>query len=352
MRVSRSICEFGYCTAVGERATIGDVAARAGVGVGTVSRVLNDSRNVSEDTRERVLRVIRDLDYRPNRRARALSTGRTQSIAVIAPFATEPSVVERLRGISHVLHGSDHDLTLLDVATPDQRDQQYRAVAAGDRFDGLLAISLAPTDEEAEQLARVGLPTVLLDCEHPDLPRVVIDDVRGGMLATRHLLQLGHRRIAFMGDVADDRFRFSASARRREGCELALKAYGLALEERYVRAGPHGRAVAHRLTDELLALAEPPSAIVTASDTRALGVIEAANSAGVRVPQELSVVGFDDLDVAAYVGLTTVRQPLRASGGIAARMLLERIGRPLGEPVEKMLELELVPRRTTAVAGA
>ncbi|MFD8236212.1 LacI family DNA-binding transcriptional regulator [Streptomyces sp. NPDC059696] len=336
---------------MGERATIGDVAARAGVGVGTVSRVLNNSRNVSEDTRERVLRVIRDLDYRPNRRARALSTGRTQSIAVIAPFATEPSVVERLRGISHVLQGSDHDLTLLDVATPDQRDQRYRAAAGGDRFDGLLAISLAPTDDDVEQLARAGLPTVLLDCEHPDLPRVVIDDVRGGMLATRHLLQLGHRRIAFMGEVADGRFRFHASARRREGCELALQAYGLALEEPYVRVGPHGRAVAHRLTDELLALPVPPSAIVTSSDTQALGVIEAANSAGVRVPQELSVVGFDDLDVAAYVGLTTVRQPLRTSGGIAARLLLEHIGRPLGGSIEKMLELELVPRRTTAAAG-
>ncbi|MFF7791112.1 substrate-binding domain-containing protein [Streptomyces sp. NPDC007991] len=338
--------------AVRERATIGDVAARAGVGVGTVSRVLNGSRNVSDDTRERVLRTMSDLDYRPNRRARALSTGRTQSVAVMAPFATEPSVVERLRGISRVLQASDHDLTLLDVVTSDERDQQYRAVATGDRFDGLLAISLRPTDDDVKQLARAGLPTVLLDCDHPDLPRVVIDDVRGGMLATRHLLQLGHRRIAFMGEEADDRFRFTASARRREGCELALKAYGLALEEPYVRVGPHGRAVAHRLTDELLALPERPSAIVAASDTQALGVLEAASSSGVRIPQELSVVGFDDLDVAAYVGLTTVRQPLHASGEIAARLLLERIGRPVGDPVEKVLELEVVPRRTTHVAGA
>jgi DNA-binding LacI/PurR family transcriptional regulator len=337
--------------AVGERANIGDVAARAGVGVGTVSRVLNGGANVSQDTHERVLRAMRDLDYRPNQRARALSTGRTRSIAVVAPFATEPSVVERLRGISEVLRDSDHDLVLFDVATPDQCDRQYRAVAHGDRFDGLLAISLAPTDDDVKQLARAGLPTVLLDCAHPDLPRVVIDDVRGGMLATRHLLQLGHRRIAFMGETADERFRFSASTRRREGCELALKAYGLALEEPYVRVGPHGRAVAHRLTDELLALAERPTAIVAASDTPALGVVEAASSAGVRIPQELSVVGFDDLDVAAYVGLTTVRQPLRASGEIAARLLLERIGRPLGDPVEKVLELEIAPRRTTTAVG-
>lgn len=322
------------------------------MGVGTVSRVLNGSRNVSEDTRQRVLRTMCDLDYRPNRRARALSTGRTQNVAVMAPFATEPSVVERLRGISRVLQGSDYDLTLLDVATSDQRDRQYRAVAAGDRFDALLAISLTPTDDDVERLARAGVPTVLLDCDHPDLPRVVIDDVRGGMLATRHLLQLGHRRIAFMGEDADERFRFTASARRREGCELALKAYGLALEEPYIRVGPHGRAVSHRLTDELLALPERPSAIVTSSDTQALGVLEAASSAGVRIPQELSVVGFDDLDVAAYVGLTTVRQPLHASGEAAARLLLERIGRPLGDPVRKLLELEVVPRRTTTAAGA
>lgn len=110
--------------------------------------------------------------------------------------------------------------------------------------------------------------------------------------------------------------------------------------------------MAHRLTDELPALPEPSSAIVTASDNQALGVVEAASSAGVPIPQRPSVVGFEDLDVAAYVGLATVRQPLRTSGGIAARLLLERIGRPLGDPVEKMLELELVPRCTTAAAGA
>src|SRR5919109_3929834 len=142
---------------------ITQVAAEAGVGVATVSRVLNESPAVSADTRRRVLEAIATLDYQPSPAARALSTGRTNTIAVVAPFFTQPSVIERLRGVSHTLAGEGYRLILHDVERPDQRRELFRSLAARGGIDGLLAISLAPTDREARRMQRAGVPIVLLD---------------------------------------------------------------------------------------------------------------------------------------------------------------------------------------------
>src|SRR5215210_3919228 len=176
--------------------TIARVAEEAGVGVGTVSRVLNGSPAVSDGTRRRVLQAIATLDYQPSPAARALSTGRTYAIGVVAPFFTQPSVIERLRGVSRTLAGADYQLILLDVARADQRRDFFNSVAVRGRIDGVLSISLSPTDREARRLAARGVPIVLLDRDHPTLPAITIDDIEGGRLAAEHLLELGHRRIA------------------------------------------------------------------------------------------------------------------------------------------------------------
>ena len=162
---------------------------------------------------------------------------------------------------------------------------------------------------------------------HPRLPRVVVDDVHGGALATRHLLELGHERIAFVGDTNDPRYGFVSSHRRREGYREALEAAGYPRPARAGAVRPHGRQVAHRLTTELLSLPEPPTAIFAASDIQALGVLEAAGYEGIAVPDELSVIGFDDLEVAPYLGLTTVRQPLYESGRRGLERLLSVMAR-------------------------
>lgn len=329
--------------------TITDVATRAGVGVSTVSRVLNDGP-VSAPTRAKVVAAMRELTYRPQASARALASGSTGTLGMVIPFFTHPSAVERVRGVLEALETTEHELVLCNVADPQQRDEYLGRRAPLDRTDGLLVVSLSPREEEADAWIRGGHPVVLVDAHHPRLRRVVTDDVLGGGMATRHLLGLGHERIAFVGDTSDPRFGFLASRRRLDGYREAMEAEGLPVRPELVREGPHGRLVAHRLTRELLSLPKPPTAIFAASDTQALGVLEAAAFEGFRVPEDLSVVAFDNLEVAPYVGLTTVCQPLQESGRRGVERLLAAVRGEDDGPLEERLDLVLKVRRTTASA--
>ena len=328
-------------------ATIADVAARAGVGVSTVSRVLNDGP-VSAPARARVLSAMSELAYRPQASARALASGSTGTLGMVIPFFTHPSAVERVRGVLAAVDDTPFELVVCNVADPGQRDEYLGRRAPLDRADGLLIVSLSPRDDEAEWLLAADAPVVLVDAYHPRMPSIVVDDQAGGRMATEHLIELGHERIAFVGDLNDEGFGFVASRRRFSGYCDALADAGIPLREELHRFGPHGRRVAHRLTRELLSLPEPPTAIFAASDTQALGVLEAAGNEGLDVPRDLSLVGFDDLEVAPYVGLTTIAQPLYESGrrGLE-RLLLAMDGGDPGE-LEERLELNLVVRRTTA----
>ncbi len=328
--------------------TIRDVARHAGVSAATVSRVLNDSPLVMEPTRERVQASVDELGYRLNATARNLSIGRAMAIGVVVPFFTAPSVIERLRGVVERLgrgERREYDLMLFDVEAPEPRPFQH--LVARDRVAGLLIISLTISDEEVAALARDELPAVLVDATHPALPRVVIDNFRGGELAAEHLLARGHRRIGFVGDHPDNSYGFTSSTDRRRGFRSVLERAGARLEAAHVRLGPHGRESAEELGHQLLTLAEPPSAIFAASDLQAIGVLKAAERLGVSVPRDLAVIGFDDVDLAEIVGLTTIRQPLREGGALAADLLLAAIENGPGAPVETIQALTVVERRTT-----
>jgi DNA-binding LacI/PurR family transcriptional regulator len=289
-----------------------------------------------------------ELGYQPSTTARNLSLGRTQTLGVIAPFFTSPSVVERLRGIDDVVGRSPYDLTLFNIETRDQRRAALRRFARRDRLDGVLIISLPLAPGEVRGLHRDGLPAVCVDVANAVLPHVSIDDVAGGALAARHLLEAGHRQVAFVGDVEENPFGFASSERRLEGFRDELRAAGVDLSPSYVRRGPFGRATAGRLTRQLLALRRRPTAIFAASDVQAFGVLDAAARAGLTVPDDLSVIGFDDIELAAAIGLTTVRQPLRESGRAGAQLLLAAIsGNGVG-PRAPLPELVVVRRRTVA----
>jgi DNA-binding LacI/PurR family transcriptional regulator len=175
---------------------------------------------------------------------------------------------------------------------------------------------------------------------------VVIDDVRGGELGTAHLIELGHRRIGFIGDKSPDPFRFSSSSDRTRGYQRALTHAGIELRPEYVREGTQSHHVALSTAIDLLRIPQRPTAVFAASDQQALAVLEAARILGIGVPDELSVVGFDDIDIAALVGLTTVRQPLFESGRVGAELLLEALAGD-GDVESRALDLELMVRRTT-----
>lgn len=345
-------------------ATIRDVAKLAGVGVGTVSRVLNDRPSVSGATRQRVLDAIAELNYSPNPIARRLSLGKTLTIAVIVPFFTRPSCYERLRGVEYALADSKYDLVIFNVENAARRDAYFREVPRRERVDGLLIVSLPPRDEEVDRFLQAGVPTVLIDAHHPRLSRAVIDDVSGGHLATQHLIDLGHRKIGYVSGWLRDPLYFPPDYNphsymtnkgipfydRYDGYLRALSAAGITPRTDYFREGEYGREKAREMAREVLALPDPPTAIFAASDTLATGVLEAAQDAGLRVPQDLSVIGYDDLEIAEHLHLTTIHQPLFASGVEGVELLFEAITAALPSPCQVLLPIDLIVRHTTAPA--
>ncbi len=294
----------------------------------TASRVLNRNELVNDETRRRVLQVMDELSFTPSHAARRLSLGRTLTISVVITFLTRPQAAERLRGVDAVLSDSEFDLVIYNVETVEKRDQYLTTLPVAQRTDGLLVISLPPSTKEVGRLAAAAVPVVVIDAHAPGLealPRVVGDDIAGGDLATRHLLELGHRRIGFVGDAFENPFGFTSGRDRYAGYERALASAGVPVQADVVALGAHGRYEARELGMRLLTSPDPPTAIFAASDTQALGIMAAARELGLRIPEDLSVIGYDDIEAADYVGLTTVRQQLFESGRSGAEILLKEI---------------------------
>jgi DNA-binding LacI/PurR family transcriptional regulator len=341
------------------RTTIADVAAASGVGVGTVSRVINGAANVRETTRRAVLKVIDELGYRPSHLAASLSRGSARTVAIVVPHVTRPSAVMRLAGALAVLDAQGYDTIVCNVDTAEQRDHHLAALTRRHRADGVLVVSLRLSAGQLASFSRAGVPLVTVDAVAPGVPQTVTDDVAGGRLACGHLLSLGHRRIGFVGDTMRGAaaavrlgLGFVASQHRLAGYRQALAAVGVCQDPELVRRGPYGPANAEALAAELLALPEPPSAIFAASDTQAMGVLAAAERCGLAVPGELSVIGFDDIESAALLGLSTVRQPLGDSGAEGARRLCALMRGERVLPLRQQLALEVVQRSTTATFRA
>ncbi|MCP4362788.1 MAG: LacI family transcriptional regulator [Chloroflexi bacterium] len=329
--------------------TIRDVAQKAGVGVGTVSRVLNSSTAVSEPTRQKVQQAIQELKYTPSPIARRLSLGRTMTIGVIAPFFIRPSYVERLRGIDAALADSEYDFIIYNVETVARRDICFRELPRQEKVDGLLIITLPPTDKEVDDLIQLGIPTVLVDGIHHRISHVMVDDIAGGHQATQHLIDLGHRKIGYISDfLQESPFGFRPVADRFQGYRKALEAANISFQPDYHRQGELSRREARRLAHELLTLPDPPTAIFAYSDTQAFGVLRAAQALGLKVPEQLSVIGYDDLEISELLHLTTIRQHLYQSGVQGAEILLNEITAPSLQPKEIVLPTELVVRETTA----
>ncbi len=330
--------------------TIRDIAKIAGVSPGTVSRAINNSPLVNPETRQKVMQVVKALNYVPNRMAQRLATGKTLNLAVIVPFFTAPSVTERLKGVVSTLARSRYDLIIHNIEDPEQRADCFRTIPRQDRVDGVLVISISPTDEEVPLLAEAGVPIVLIDAHHPALTtlhQITVDDVAGGRAVTEYLIGLGHTRIGFIGDPANNPFNFTSSRDRARGYRQALEAAGILYRPEYYAEGPHGRRYARESAIKMLTLPERPTAIFAASDVQAVGVLEAARELGLRVPQDLSVVGYDDVEIAEILGLTTMRQRLFESGRRGVELLLKTLEDPETEPVYEVLPTELVIRDTT-----
>ncbi len=331
------------------RVNIAEVAATAGVSIGTVSRVLNESPNVREHTRRRVMEVMQRLNYRPSRSAERLSRGHTRTVVILVPFLTRPSAAARLAGAIGVHDDEGFDTVVHNVETLDQRDRHVAALTARHEADGAVVMSLRLSDTQLAALRTAGVPLAMVDVEAPRVPCTVVDDIRGGSLAVEHLISLGHRRIGFIGDSPTGNLGFLSTRRRMLGYRRTLSRHRISYDPAIVRLGEHSASVAASMAQELLELPDPPTAIFAASDTQAIGVLAAAEKSGHSVPDDLSVVGYDDIESAAQLGLSTVRQPLAESGASGASRLCALIRGQLVRPLREELPLSMVARTSSAM---
>jgi DNA-binding LacI/PurR family transcriptional regulator len=334
-------------------ATIKDVARRAGVGLGTVSRVLNNHPRVSADTRERVLHAIAELGFRPNATARRLPRKTDlRHIGVLThPFVKNyHSIAERLRGMQRELEaaGKGLEIVLFVASSPDHYAAHLTSITQNTPVMGLIIIDLDLTPQQEQVLRSAHIPFVgINNFVGRSWPCVSTDNEEGGYVAARFLTALGHRRIAYIGDNLFDSFGFPTSQARYTGYARALNEVGIHLNTRYVKLGDHGYEAAARLTRELVALAQPPTAIFAMSDLQAAGCIGALREMKLRVPDDISVMGYDDTELALSLGLTTVRQHLELSGQLGMQWLLAMIEGQEQPSPPALPPVEVVTRLTT-----
>ena len=288
----------------------------------------------------------------PSHTAAALVRGTPRTVALIVAHLTRPSTVVRTASALAVLEEQGYDAIVYNVDSPLERDRHLEALLPTHRADGVLAVGLPLSRDQLDQFSRAGIALVSVDAANAGVPQTVIDDVSGGRLATGHLITLGHRRIGFVGDMPFSRppagLGFTSSAHRLRGYKQALAAAGIRVDPGLIRRGPHDAAVAAEHAARLLKSPDPPSAIFAASDTQAIGVLAAADRLGVAVPEQLSVVGFDDIESAAFLDLSTVRQPLALSGAEGARRLCALLRGERVRPRRQELPIELMARGSSA----
>ena len=331
---------------VSKKPTIYDVAKQARVSITTVSRILNTPDKVNSETRERVLAAIDALAFVPKAEARARAMQHTGRIGVITPFFTAPSFIQRLRGIAETLSPESYELVIYTVDSNDHLQGYLSSLPLTGYLDGLIVLSLPVDDTQVRRLIDHGLPTVLIEYPHRKLNCVEIDDVEGGYMATTYLLGKGHRRIAFLGDTNLPEYAIHPVSLRLKGFRQALKESKIKLPDTFVRLAPYSQEQTRQVAKELLNLPEPPTAIFAATDFQALGVLKAARQLDIKVPEQLAVIGFDDLDMAEYTDLTTISQHLDESGRLAVEILLAQVKSPSRPPRHVKLPLTLIERQT------
>jgi DNA-binding LacI/PurR family transcriptional regulator len=326
--------------------TIYEVARMAGVSTATVSRVMNEPQKVNQKTLQAVLSTIDQVGFIPRAEARARAIKENRRIGIISPFITAPSFVQRMRGVATALMSTMYEMVIYTVDSSDRLHGYLAKLPLTHTLDGLIVMSLPFENDEANRLIEHGVETVLIEYPQPVFSTVEIDDVTGGNMAGQFLIKKGHRRIAFLGDTDLPEYAIHPVNQRLAGFRQALDAAGLSLPPEYVILTPYSQEQARQAAHKLMHLDEPPTAIFSATDLQAFGVLKAAREMGLKIPDDLAVIGFDDLDMADYVGLTTVRQHLDDSGRIAVELLISRLGHP-SHPVNHVkLPLSIIERET------
>lgn len=333
--LTRGVESFSVIDYYGRMATtISDVAGRAGVSTATVSRFLK-GQNVRNG--KAIARAVTELDYQPSAIARSLKSGRTRSIGVVVPDITNPYFAAVVMGIESASQQGDYNVLLCNTQESPDREHRVLSGLAG-RIDGLV---LAPATEQAENpmdLRRLGVPIVFLDRELQEddgFDSVLVDNAGGGRQAAEHLLELGHERIGVISGPLDT----TPGRGRHEGFMHTLERAAVELPDAYIRIGDFRRESGYQATLGLIALPEPPTAIFAANNMMSIGSLRALHELRVRLPGELSFVGFDDIELGDLLAppITTISRPMMEQGVLAMRLLLNRLEDEADVPLRKIV---------------
>jgi LacI family transcriptional regulator, repressor for deo operon, udp, cdd, tsx, nupC, and nupG len=331
-----------------EHATIYDVASRAGVSISTVSHTLNRPQRVNAATRQRVIEAIEELGYVPKATAMAHARKAVGRVGVLAPFSSYESYARRLKGILQEARDDATEIVLYDQeSAASATSPLLSALPVTHRLDGLVIMGLPLDDRLAERLLAQGLPTVLVDSTRPEFDSITIDDQAAGYLVGAHLIDRGRRCFAYVSEAQRSDAYLSQGQLRRNGLRRAVTDAGVDPDQmRHVHT-PNDIAGGRAAIEKLLAERRLPDAIFAHQDVLAAGVLLECRRQGVRVPDDLAVVGFDDGELAEALDVTTVRQPLEESGRLGFRHLREAINGQHGLARHVRLGVELVVRATT-----
>ena len=333
-------------------ATIHDVANRAGVSTATVSHVINQTRFVSESAVRRVRRAMQQLHYQPNAVARSLRRKHTRTLGLVLPDSSNPFFAEVARGVEDFAFQHGYNVLFGSSDGNLEKEKAYLQVFVEKQVDGLIFVAAGESTRNIRQLQAEHLPLVVVDREFNNVVAdyVVADNRRGGFLATEHLIQLGHRVIACIAGPST----VTPSAERVIGYRDALKTYRLPIDPKLVRRGDFQSSSGFAAAQLFLRQKSRPSAIFACNDLMALGALGAIHKAGLRVPDDVAVVGFDDIALASYASppLTTIQQPKYEMGKLAAQILLDRITAKKRVKAQRhLLPTQLIVRESTSRGG-
>jgi len=327
------------------RVNIQEVAKEAGVSPSTVSRALNGFPGISEKTRERIVEIARKLNYRPNYRGQILTTQSTKNIGLLITDITNPFFPELVMGAEEYASKSGYTVLLGNTSESEEKETNYLDFFSRGPVDGIIISASRVSNEHIIMLAEDGLPIVVINrtLEHPKISYVSTDMEKGGYLATMHLLRLGHSKIAFINGPKHS----EVSQRRLEGYKKALKEAGVDYNSDLISFNVPVSESGYKEAIKLLCTGEAPTAIFTYNDVMAFGVIRAAKELGIKIPEELSVVGFDDIFFSSFTDppLTTIRQLKEELGRMAVELLFKLME---GERESLLIEPELIIRNTTS----
>lgn len=334
-----------------KRYSIYDVAKKAGVGIGTVSRVLNNSKLVKSSTRTKVLGIIKVLDYRPNFFARNLVKKESKTIALLIPDIINPVFSEMAKGISDSAFVKDYTIFLCNTDSSSDKESKLVSSLLNKNVDGFIFISTEMSKykgnfEHYLYLCEKKIPTIFLNgiIKDIDIPSIRIDEKQSGYIAASHMLKKGLKKIAFLGGSLN----FIPTREKLEGFKKAFRDYDLNIREEYITLDSFDLSTGYKDTLKLLKLKNRPEGIITGSDVLAIEAVKAALSLGIRVPEEFQVIGFDDISFASLYnpGITTVAQPKYEMGKLAFNLLLKLIENKDIENPRLIIEPELITRES------